>query len=139
MSAPEIPDAERTTCSQARAETSAAVRPLCAALPWRLARGLYEDALLVADELVANAIRHGDGMTRFSACVHGRDLVISVRDRSTRLPCDQPHDPTRPGGFGWLMIQHLARRVSVDRHDDGKTVTAVLRIDRPNGDTASRR
>jgi anti-sigma regulatory factor (Ser/Thr protein kinase) len=126
MSAFHMPDAGRTTCSQARAETSAALQPLCAAVPRRLARRLSEDAMLVADELVSNALRHGDGMTRFSACVHDRDLVIRVRDRSAHVPDDQPYDPTRPGGFGWLMIQHLSQRVSIDRHDDGKTITAVL-------------
>ncbi|MFJ4713831.1 ATP-binding protein [Streptomyces sp. NPDC088785] len=138
MSAFDTPGPGRTTCSQARAETSAAVQPLCAAAPRRLARRLSEDAMLVADELVSNALRHGDGMTRFSACVHDRDLVIRVRDRSARLPGDQPHDPTRPGGFGWFMIQHLSHHVSIDRHDDGKTITAVLSGVRPKEEEPAR-
>ncbi|GAA2343829.1 ATP-binding protein [Streptomyces kunmingensis] len=131
MSAPTMPLTERMTCSQARAETSTAVLPLCEGLPRHQARRLHEDALLIASELAANALRHGGGITRFSACVHGRDLVVQVSDRSSRPPRLVPHDPAMPGGFGWLMVRNLAGSVTVEQHGDGKTITAVLARPRP--------
>ncbi|MET9496260.1 ATP-binding protein [Streptomyces sp. NPDC006552] len=126
MSAPAMPFTERMTCSQARAETSTAVLPLCEGLAHHQARRLREDALLVASELAANALRHGGGITRFSACVREHALVVQVSDRSGKEPLLLPHDPTTPGGFGWLMVQNLSRSVTVERHGGGKTITAVL-------------
>ncbi|MFI0240328.1 ATP-binding protein [Streptomyces sp. NPDC016845] len=127
MSAPAMPFTERMTCSQARAETSTAVLPLCEGLPRHQTRRLHEDALLIASELAANALRHGGGLTRFSACVHAHVLVVQVSDRSDREPLLLPHDPTVPGGFGWLMVRSLARSVTVERHGaGGKTITAEL-------------
>ncbi|GGY62310.1 ATP-binding protein [Streptomyces xanthochromogenes] len=114
------------TCAQARAEAGAAVMPLCESLPHHQARRLYEDALLVASELVANALRHGGGITRFSACVHDDALVIHVSDRSRAEPRRLPRDPAVPGGFGWLMVENLARTVDVEVSSDGKTIKAVL-------------
>lgn len=128
MSAPEMPDVECMTCSQARAEVSMAVRPLCRGLPLRQARRLQEDALLVASELVANAIRHAGGVTRFSACVHDGVLIVRVSDRSATAPHQLPVDPSQPGGFGWLMVQHLSRDVRVETHEHGKTITATLPV-----------
>ncbi|MFI7386648.1 ATP-binding protein [Streptomyces sp. NPDC049813] len=126
MSAPAMPFTERMTCSQARAETSTAVLPLCAGLAHHQARRLREDALLIASELAANALRHGGGITRFSACVREHALVVQVSDRSDKEPLLLPHDPAMPGGFGWLMVRNLARSVTVERHAGGKTITAVL-------------
>ncbi|MEV1026071.1 ATP-binding protein [Streptomyces sp. NPDC050264] len=126
MSAPAMPLTERTTCSQARAETSTAVLPLCEGMPYHQARRLHEDALLIASELAANALRHGAGITRFSACVHEHALVIQVSDHSTRHPHLLPHDPVMPDGFGWLMVRRLARSVSIEQHTGGKTIIAVL-------------
>ncbi|MFE9122277.1 ATP-binding protein [Streptomyces sp. NPDC007172] len=114
------------TCAQARAEAGVAVMPLCEGLPNHQARRLYEDALLVASELVANALRHGGGITRFSACVHDDVLVIHVSDRSRARPRRLPRDPAVPGGFGWLMVENLARTVAVELDASGKTIKAVL-------------
>ncbi|MFD7536160.1 ATP-binding protein [Streptomyces sp. NPDC001251] len=114
------------TCAQARTEAGAAVLPLCDTLPRHQARRLYEDVLLVASELVANALRHGGGITRFSARVRDDALVLQVADRSTSQPTRVPRDPSVPGGFGWLMVENLARSVSVETGARGKTVTAVL-------------
>ncbi|MFJ8825344.1 ATP-binding protein [Streptomyces sp. NPDC102467] len=126
MGAPLMPLTERMTCSQARAEISTTVLPLCEGLPYHQARRLREDALLVASELTANALRHGGGIARFSACTHEHALVIQVSDHSSRQPLLLPHDPAMPGGFGWLMVRQLARSVSIEQHGAGKTITAVL-------------
>jgi hypothetical protein len=35
-------------------------------------------------------------------------------------------DATRPGGFGWQLVQDLSNDVRVQVHASGKTVTAVV-------------
>ncbi|MER5960320.1 ATP-binding protein [Streptomyces sp. NPDC056121] len=122
----DMPRKERMTCSQARAETSMAIAPLCEGLPYHQARRLREDALLIASELTANALRHGGGITRFSACVRRHRLLLQVSDRTTHAPQPLPHDPALPGGFGWLMVQNLARSVTTQQHRGGKTITVVV-------------
>ncbi|WNI14354.1 ATP-binding protein [Actinacidiphila sp. ITFR-21] len=99
-----------------------------------------EDALLVASELATNAVRHGGGITGFQARVVGGVLVLAISDRVDdtprtlrRLPGDH-----RPGGYGWPIIQRLARGVVVeprgrtngtgpyDGGPAGKTITVTL-------------
>ncbi|MEU6390856.1 ATP-binding protein [Streptomyces sp. NPDC046939] len=126
MGAPDASDTERFTCAQARTDTSEAVLPLCAGLAEPLGRRLHEDALLIASELASNALRHGGGLVRFAARAHDGALVIEVEDASPEEPLLRPHDPTVPGGFGWLMVNNLARSVTVEPHGQGKTVRAVL-------------
>ncbi|MEV1024968.1 ATP-binding protein [Streptomyces sp. NPDC050264] len=126
MGAPDASDTERFTCSQARTDTSRALIPLCAGLNEQQARRLREDALLIASELASNALRHGGGITRFSARVHDGALLVEVSDLSPQVPRPGPHDPTVPGGFGWMLVNNLAHTVSVEAHDGGKTVRAAL-------------
>ncbi|MFG3343710.1 ATP-binding protein [Streptomyces sp. NPDC048018] len=89
-----------------------------------------EDVMLVASELVTNALRHAGGVTGFAVSV-GRDSVtVSVSDASPRPPrYALPHD-LRPGGFGWPIVLRLSREVSVDVGRAGKTVRAVVAVDR---------
>ncbi|MGY0020589.1 ATP-binding protein [Streptomyces sp. cg35] len=126
MGAPDASDTERFTCSQARTDTSRTVVALCADLTEQQARRLHDDALLIASELASNALRHGGGITGFSARVHDGALVVEVSDRSPHAPLLRPHDPTVPGGFGWMMVNDLAHAVTVEAHDRGKTISAVL-------------
>ncbi|GAA2296839.1 ATP-binding protein [Streptomyces kunmingensis] len=132
MGAPEASDTERYTCAQVRTDTSEALVPLCADLTEQQARRLREDALLVASELASNALRHGGGIARYSARVRGGALVVEVSDHSPQAPLLRPHDPAVPGGFGWMMVNNLARTVTVEAHERGKTIRAAL-------DTASYR
>ncbi|MFJ8825931.1 ATP-binding protein [Streptomyces sp. NPDC102467] len=126
MGAPDASDTERFTCSQARADTSAALVSLCAGLPQQQARRLHEDALLIASELASNALRHGGGITRFSARVRDSALLVEVSDRSPQAPLSRPHEPTVPGGFGWMLVNDLAHTVTVEAHDGGKTIFVAL-------------
>ncbi|MFI7320750.1 ATP-binding protein [Streptomyces venezuelae] len=126
MSAPEMPDTVRTTCAQARAEVDAALRTASQGLPRAQTRRVHEDALLVVSELTANAMRHGGGLSGFAVRVQGTALLIRVSDRSEEVPVHVPHDPARPGGFGWLMVQRLSSSVTVETGDGGKTIVAAL-------------
>ncbi|WP_129843404.1 ATP-binding protein [Streptomyces sp. RFCAC02] len=89
------------------------------------------DILLVTSELVTNAIRHGGGVTGFSAAVSGNDLLLSVSDDSDELPRTVTHSDAagRPavGGYGWPLINRLSSDVSVvPGAGGGKTIHVVV-------------
>lgn len=86
-----------------------------------------EDAVLIASELVANAVDHARTVSRLSLELHGTDLRLEVRDfrPGGRLHA-QPVDVTAPRGRGLLIIESISQRWGVTEHPDGKTVWAVL-------------
>ncbi|MER7519145.1 ATP-binding protein [Streptomyces sp. NPDC126499] len=89
-----------------------------------------DDLILVASELVTNALRHAGGVTAFAIGV-GRDSVtVSVSDASPQTPRYARHRDLRPGGFGWPIVLRLCRQVTLDVRPDGKTVHAVVPLDR---------
>ncbi|GLW58631.1 ATP-binding protein [Kitasatospora phosalacinea] len=76
------------------------------------------DAQLAVTELVANALRHGGGLTcfdaRLGAC--GTELVVDVEDGDDRHPVAQrlhDRDPATAGGRGWAIVQALAATCQV--------------------------
>ncbi|MFD3680431.1 ATP-binding protein [Streptomyces sp. NPDC058613] len=87
------------------------------------------DALLVASELVTNAIRHGGGITAFHASLTGDTLHLAVSDTSPRHPAPRPTTPGRAGGFGWPLIQRLTDHVDITPlPEGGKTITTIQRL-----------
>ncbi|MFJ5228525.1 ATP-binding protein [Kitasatospora sp. NPDC088391] len=77
------------------------------------------DAQLAVTELVANALRHGGGLTRFDARLgpDGTRLVIEVEDGDDRHPVGRPlpgPDPAAPGGRGWAIVQALVATCQVE-------------------------
>lgn len=91
------------------------------------------DALLVASELTTNAILHGGGVTGFDVDVDGPAVLVSVSDRSDRLPVTvDPVDDQgrrRVGGRGWPLVRRLARDVRVAcLPSGGKRITAVVPV-----------
>ncbi|MFI1563868.1 ATP-binding protein [Streptomyces sp. NPDC020490] len=95
-----------------------------------------DDAVLVASELVGNALRHtAGGPDRMCVEVYrdlavlrvqdaGRD-VCRVRARSTEVSVDDPAD----SGLGLLLVGELASGWSVRPTETGKEVIAVLTLD----------
>ncbi|WP_349307774.1 ATP-binding protein [Streptomyces sp. HNM0645] len=87
------------------------------------------DALLVASELVANALRHGGGVASFTASLSGDTLRISVADRTVEAPrCKRSADEVLPGGHGWPLVQRLCRSVEITPSPGGKTIHASLGV-----------
>ncbi|AWK11925.1 ATP-binding protein [Streptomyces spongiicola] len=87
------------------------------------------DALLVASELVTNAIRHGGGVTGFAARVTGEGLVLTVRDRSPEAPTVRLRTEGHAfpmGGYGWPLVQRLATRIHIAPVREGKTIRVLL-------------
>jgi anti-sigma regulatory factor (Ser/Thr protein kinase) len=89
------------------------------------------DALLVASELMTNAILHGGGVTDFRVDVVDTNVSVSVCDRSDRLPVARNATDLRRrqriGGHGWPIVCRLARDVHVaELPAGGKCITAVV-------------
>ena len=92
-----------------------------------------EDELLVASELVTNAVRH-------SGCTGGHDLRVEIGRRSDSLLISV-HDPglsgdaaepvrsehSEPGGWGLQVVERLSLRWGSERHD-GYRVWAELPV-----------
>lgn len=85
------------------------------------------DALLVTTELVTNAQRHGGGLTGFTARIVEGYLEVAVEDSSAHCPtAATPRDPGATGGYGWPLIQRLARSVDITATVTGKTIRVTL-------------
>ncbi|MCU4183282.1 ATP-binding protein [Acidiferrimicrobium sp. IK] len=71
------------------------------------AEDTIDDALLVASELVGNAVRHCTG--RIGLCVErlAEEVEISVSDDSTKLPAATDAVPTSESGRGLTIVGAL--------------------------------
>ena len=68
--------------------------------------GSARDAvLLVVSELFTNAERHAGGATGFRLEAGPGTVAVTVHDASTVPPRPVPLEATRPGGFGWHLVQ----------------------------------
>lgn len=87
------------------------------------------DAVLVASELVSNAVRHADGVTGFRVSIGDGEVEISVSDASEERPRERtPRPLVREGGYGWGLVLRLARVEVEDGPGAGKTVRARLSL-----------
>jgi anti-sigma regulatory factor (Ser/Thr protein kinase) len=89
---------------------------------WKVDEALIEPVLLVANELVANAIVHAQSAPVLSLAEAGPDLMLRVADTSPREPVPRTATPTESGGRGLIMVQALADRWGFDAHSTGKVV-----------------
>ena len=88
---------------------------------WQL-DGLGEITELLADELVANVVRHvGRPMT--VRAIRTADRVrVEVEDPSPEPPVLRHPDPETVRGRGILLLEALSTDWGMDLRDDGKTV-----------------
>jgi anti-sigma regulatory factor (Ser/Thr protein kinase) len=109
--------------SDARAATVArrALEAAVAALP----EGRRPDARLLATELVANAVRHGQPPISLTVEVAKTFLRIEVADSGEGRPRRRP-DPGADGGWGLLLVESASDRWGVA---DGST-SVWFEIDR---------
>ena len=114
----------------APAAARAFVREVCRY--WQLARPdatVMDRAMLVADELVTNAVVHSRTEMRLRLELRGDRLHIAVRDGSPGLLRLVAPDAQAEGGRGIWLIEQLARSWGVNRHPDGgKVVWCVLSL-----------
>jgi hypothetical protein len=89
------------------------------------------DALLVVNELVANAVDHGRTPLELLVSVTGATVLIEVRDGSVAEPRLRAFDRAAPRGRGLQFVDALARRWSWKADGDGKVVWAEIDITDP--------
>ena len=81
-----------------------------------------DDALLLASELVTNAVLHG----RSEVCVEvetlGAVVRVSVFDENSRHPAPVAQDPDALDGRGLALVEALAERWGVEDRPLGKAV-----------------
>ncbi|WP_219414768.1 ATP-binding protein [Pseudonocardia nigra] len=100
------------------------VRQRC--LRWGLAEDAVQDAVLVVNELVSNAVDHARTSLRLQVHYDGRLLRIKVTDHSLDPPRLMPHDMYATRGRGLQLVDALAQRWGWTTHNRGKTVWATL-------------
>ena len=132
MSSTGGPMSERTRLALApSAETGSQARRALRQLfdSARVDRDTSDTAVLLATELVTNAVEHGRGAAYLDAEVDDRAIRLEVTDGSTVHP--QPN--TSVGdlderGRGLMLIEALASRWGILPRSDGKTVWCELDI-----------
>lgn len=71
-----------------------------------------DTVVLVVSELVTNALRHGGGTFNLHLTAHPDTVEVAVDDASPRTPLTRTPDLNGgTGGFGWPMVNRLARAV----------------------------
>ncbi|MET9952463.1 ATP-binding protein [Streptomyces sp. NPDC006339] len=88
------------------------------------------DALLVATELVTNAVRHGGGVRAFRLSLADEGLWIAVTDRNRAWPTEAGADSgariPRPGRLGLVLVRRLSQEVTITPAPGGKTIHALV-------------
>ncbi|MFK0232813.1 ATP-binding protein [Streptomyces vinaceus] len=84
-------------------------------------------AVLIVTELVTNAVRHTRGPCTLDLALHEELLDIDVTDTCPEVPTTRAPHVDGTGGWGWILIRHLAREVSVHPTEaGGKTIHTCL-------------
>lgn len=75
--------------------------------------------LLVVGELVSNAIRHTDGPCTLHLALRGDGIDVRVTDTSPHPPEPRAPHTEGSGGWGWLVVNHLATDLHIEPAPSG--------------------
>jgi anti-sigma regulatory factor (Ser/Thr protein kinase) len=112
----------RSSDSVGRARS--AIREALVGLPGDVA----EVSALLANELVANAIAHGEGSISLSMEIRRDCVRVAVTDEGTVLPVLRESKPTAESGRGLSIVDALATRWGAHPAGRGKSVWFELAI-----------
>lgn len=85
-----------------------------------------DEAVLIASELVTNAVLHARTSISLRLICRGPRVRIEVFDENTRLPVQSACPPDATSGRGLALVGALAGSWGIDHGPDGKTVWAEL-------------
>jgi anti-sigma regulatory factor (Ser/Thr protein kinase) len=91
---------------------------------------VVEVAALLANELAANAVAHGEGSISLTMETDSDCVRVAVTDEGTVLPVIQETSPTAESGRGLSLVDALATRWGVDPASPGKSVWFELVVHR---------
>lgn len=112
------------------------VRHVLADLKGHVAPGVYDDTVFLVNELVTNSVRHArigvNGKILLSVQADARCMRAEVRDHGPGFDETQERSPRMDEGSGWglYLMERLADRWGVARHDDGG-ISVWFEIDDP--------
>jgi anti-sigma regulatory factor (Ser/Thr protein kinase) len=89
---------------------------------WQVDDAQIEPVLLVANELLANAIVHAHSAPVLSLEIDGADLRLCVADTSREAPVPRAGTTNEAGGRGLIMVEALADEWGYDASSSGKVV-----------------
>ena len=92
---------------------------------WALA-DTFDDAPLVASELVTNAVRHAGGEVAVSISHGDSSLRVAVSDDSETVPVITALEYARRGGWGLNIVERLSAAWGLETSPRGKTVWCEL-------------
>ena len=103
-------------------------RFVATALPEVDANHLADTAVLLASELVTNALLHGKPSISIEVIGVSNGVRIVVTDAHPDLPVLRPPSTEDEHGRGLLLVEKLASRWGVDAHPPGKSVWFELTV-----------
>ena len=87
-------------------------------------RSYVDDAVLVASELVTNAVLHARSSVRLRIVNDGPAVRVEVYDENTRLPVPTASGPDATSGRGIAVVSAVAASWGMELEGDGKVVWA---------------
>ena len=89
---------------------------------WHVDEARIEPVMLVANELVANAIVHAHSAPVLSLEAAGSDLLLRVTDESPNPPVAREATAEQDGGRGLMLVEALSDHWGIDPNTSGKSV-----------------
>ncbi|GIH73317.1 ATP-binding protein [Sphaerimonospora thailandensis] len=94
-----------------------------------------DDAVLVTDELVGNALQHGYGVVSMTLDVYEKGATVSVLDRGADISAiptaptvDEVGNAENEGGRGLYLVAQFSTAWTVQAVEGGKAVVAVFNL-----------
>lgn len=82
-----------------------------------------DDASLLVNEVVSNAVEHGDPPVRLGVSVNDGHARMDVKDANPQEPEPKPRDTEAEHGRGMILLDELSDRWGVEQiPGDGKSV-----------------